>query len=170
MEKALKVINELKNKELIKNYALGGGIATIFYVEPIFTYDLDVLFIPAEEKQIITLTPIYEWLKKEKGCKPHKEHILIEGIPVQFIPVYNELIREAVDDSVEIKYGNTKTRVLKSEYLVAIMLQTFRPKDKERMIKLLDEAKINRPFLSKILQKHELKDKFNHFIKQYYEK
>jgi len=38
------------------------------------------------------------------------------------------------------------------------------------MIKLLGEAKINKPLLNQILRKHALKDKFNHFIKRYYEK
>jgi len=32
------------------------------------------------------------------------------------------------------------------------MLQTFRPKDKERVIKILDEAKINTSHLMEILE------------------
>lgn len=169
MEKAIKIINELQKKGLIKNYALGGGIATIFYIEPILTYDLDVFFIPQKEGKIVTLSSIYEWLKK-RGYKPYKEHILIEGIPVQFIPVYNELIKEAVEEAVEENYKDTKTRILKSEYLIAIMLQTFRPKDKERIIKLLDESKIDKTYLTKILQKHRLRERFQHFIRQFYER
>lgn len=170
MEKALKIINELREKGIINDFALGGGIATVFYVEPIFTYDLDILFIPAQEQKIITLSPIYDWLKKEKGYKPHKEHIMIEGIPVQFIPVYNDLINEAVESAREVKYKSAKTRIVRAEHLLAIMLQTFRPKDKERIIKLLDEAKIDKQLLAGILQKHGLKAKYDHFIKGYYEK
>ena len=45
MKKTLKIINELQQQGLIKNFAIGGGIATIFYVESILTYDLDVFFI-----------------------------------------------------------------------------------------------------------------------------
>lgn len=168
MERALRVINKLQQEGLIKDYALGGGIATIFYVEPFFTYDLDVLFIPSEEENFITLSPIYDYLKK-KGYKLHKEHIIIEGLPVQFIPVYNELIKEAVGEARETKYKEVKTKILRSEYLVATMLQTFRPKDKERIIKVLDEAKIDKAYLKKVLQKHGLKEKLDHFIKKYYE-
>lgn len=170
MEKALKVINELQKKGIIKSFAVGGGIATIFYIEPIFTYDLDILYIPPSEEKIISLTPIYDWLKKDKGYKPHKEHILIEGIPTQFIPVYNELIKEAVEEAREEKYKNVKTRIIRPEHLIAIMLQTFRPKDKERIIKLLDEAKIDKRLLAGILRKHGLKSKFDHFVGSYYEK
>lgn len=168
MEKTLKIINELQKEGIIRKYAIGGGIATIVYIEPIITYDLDIFFVPIkEEKGILNLSPIYEWFKN-KGYKPEKEHIIIEGIPVQFIPVYNELIIEAVENAIEINYQNTKIKVVKPEYLIAIMLQTFRPKDKERIIKLVDETEIDSFFLKKILQKHRLNGKFNEFIRIYY--
>ncbi len=42
MEKALSVINEMMHLGLIKSYAIGGGIAATYYIEPVLTYDLDV--------------------------------------------------------------------------------------------------------------------------------
>ncbi len=45
---------------------------------------------------------------------------------------------------------------MKLEYLIAIMLQTNRPKDRERVIKALNEGKIDRPLLNKILNKFDL--------------
>ncbi|MCL0092519.1 hypothetical protein M1N92_02470 [Dehalococcoidia bacterium] len=42
MEKTLKVFNELEKTGLIRRYVIGGGIAVLFYAEPILTYDLDV--------------------------------------------------------------------------------------------------------------------------------
>ena len=113
---------------MIKKYAIGGGIATIFYVESILTYDLDVFYLPSEEEnKVTTLSPIYNWLKR-KGYKLHREHVIIEGVPVQFIPIYNKLIKNAVKEAVEVKYEETSTRIFKPEYLIAIMVQTFRPK------------------------------------------
>jgi len=169
MEKTLKIINEVKKQGLIKNYAIGGGIATIFYVESILTYDLGVFYRASEEEEGVTiLAPIYNWLK-QKGYKLHREHIIIEGIPVQFIPIYNELIKNAVEEAVEVKYEETKTRIFKPEYLIAVMVQTFRPKDRERIIKILDEADINRDYLMKILQKYGLKEKFERFMRLFYE-
>lgn len=168
MEKALEIINKLQKEGIIRNYAICGGIATIVYIEPIITYDLDIFFVPVkEEKGVLNLSPIYEWFKN-KGYKPDKEHIIIEGIPVQFIPVYNELIIEAVENAIETIYQNTKINVVRAEYLIAIMLQTFRPKDKERIIKLIDEAEIDSSFLQKILQKHRLNEKFDKFTRVYY--
>ncbi len=160
----------MKEKGLIGEYAISGGIAVIFYVEPILTYDLDIFFIPIiEEKGLISLSPIYDYLKR-KGYHADKEHIIIDQTPVQFIPVYNELIKEAVKNVRVTRYKKTRTQVLKAEYLIAIMLQTFRPKDKERIIKLLDEAKIDMKYLKGILKRYNLIERFNNFLKLYYEK
>ncbi|HLP59906.1 MAG TPA: hypothetical protein VK186_13785 [Candidatus Deferrimicrobium sp.] len=161
MEKALKVINDLLEQGIIKKYAIGGGIAAIFYMEPILTYDVDIFVVPAEENDgLLVLSSLYEYLKK-KGYYPDKEHIVIEGFPVQFLPVFNELIDEAVNEAVEKKYKGINTKVMKVEYLIAIMLQTYRPKDKERVLKALNEAEIDRELLEKILEKFNLKKIFD---------
>ena len=167
MEKALKVINELKKKRLIKDYAIGGGIAVIYYVEPMLTYDLDIFFIPMKEEDSEVLSPIYQFCRA-KGYRIDKEHIIIEGIPVQFLPAYNDLVKEAFESTFVTKYKKTKTKVFKPEYLIAIMVQTFRAKDKERIIKMLDETDIDKGSLKKILKKYNLLEKFNRFVKLYY--
>ncbi|MEE8423028.1 MAG: hypothetical protein V3S49_00650 [Thermodesulfobacteriota bacterium] len=170
MEETIKIINEVEKKGLVRKYAIGGGIATIFYVEPILTYDLDIFFIPTkEEKELTPLSSIYDYLKR-KGYRLDKEHIIIAGIPVQFIPVYNELIKEAVENAIDHKYKKTETRILKAEYLIAIMLQTFRAKDKEKIIKFIDEARIENKSLTDILKRHGLIEKFERFMRLYYEK
>lgn len=61
MEKTIKIINELIEDGVIKHYAIGGAIASIFYTEPIATYDLDIFFIFD-----ISLTPIYQWMEKKR--------------------------------------------------------------------------------------------------------
>lgn len=161
------MINELVKKKIIKDYAIGGGIATILYTEPLLTYDLDIFFIPQEESgKLVSLSPIYNFLSK-KGYKHHQESIIIGGIPVQFLPPYNELIREAIENAIETKYRNINTRVFRAEYLTAIMIQTFRPKDKERIIKMLDEATLDNKRLFRILDKHGLKHRFKEFIQRY---
>lgn len=166
MEKTLKFIKELKEKKVLKDFSIGGGIAALYYIEPLLTYDLDIFFIPIKDG-IDVLAPIYQYLK-EKGFKAKKEHVLIEGVPVKFIPVYNELVKEAVQYSDEAKYGRIKTRVLGLEYLIAVMLQTFRPKDRERLVKIFEEAKIELKLLKKILRKYGLYDKYVQFKELYF--
>lgn len=119
---------------VIEQYVIGGAIASIFYTEPILTYDLDVFIIlPGEQRGLTSLSSIYTYLER-KGYKAHKKHLLIEGMPVQFIPAYNDLVEEAIRNPLQIKFGKTKTNIVRVEYPLAILLQTYRPKDKARIV------------------------------------
>ena len=64
MKETLEILNNLKDRALIDEYAIGGGIATIFYTEPSFTYDLDIFVIVKTEPgaKIISLAPVYDYL------------------------------------------------------------------------------------------------------------
>jgi len=167
MEKTLEVIEDLLKKGLVKKYAIGGGIAAIFYIESILTYDIDIFFIPAEKDQnLLALSSIYEYLK-ERGYQPEKEYIVIGGIPVQFLPVFNELVEEAVNEAAPTLYKDIETKVMKLEYLIAIMLQTNRPKDRERVIQALNEGKIDSVLLKKILNKFELNTRLERIMEMY---
>ena len=159
MEKAIKVLNALEKKGLITRYAIGGGIAALFYMEPVFTYDLDVFIrLPEETGPLMDMGPIYAFLK-EKGYAAHKEHVVIEGVPVQMLPAYNALVEEALEKAVEKKFKGIKTRVLGPEYLMAIMLQTGRAKDMARLAQFMEEAEFDRDQYVKILTTYGLKKK-----------
>jgi len=166
VEKTLILIRELKEAKVIQDFSIGEGIAALYYIEPLLTYDLDIFFIPVKDS-IDVLAPIYKYLK-ERGFKAKNEHVLIEGVPVQFIPGYNDLVKEAVQNSVEAKYGRIKTRVLGLEYLIALMLQTYRSKNRERLVKIFEEAKIDLNLLKKILKKFDLSAKYSKFKKMYF--
>ena len=167
MEKTLNVLNKLEKKGLVERYAIGGGIAILYYAEPVLTYDIDVFCIlPSEREELITLSPIYEYLQ-EKGYKADGEHIVIEGVPVQLIPAYNKLVEEALNEAVEIKYKQTKTRIIRVEHLMAIMLQTYRPKDRERMLLILAEIQIEMLYLEGVLEQHGLLKKWREFRRRY---
>jgi hypothetical protein len=166
VENTLKVIRELKEKKMIRDFAIGGGVAVLYYTEPILTYDLDIFFIPVEER-LDVLSPIYKYLG-EKGYKPQGEHMLIEGVPVQFIPVYNELVRAAVQNSVRVNYGRIKTKVVSLEYLIAIMLQVNRARDRERIIKVFEDTDVDLKVLRGILKKFNLTGKYDKFRRKYF--
>ena len=46
---ALRAANELVTAGLIEDWALGGALAAIYYVEPFTTYDADIFFIPKDK-------------------------------------------------------------------------------------------------------------------------
>jgi len=155
-------------KGILKDYAIAGAIATIYYTEPFATQDIDIFFIPPEKEGLILLTPFYDFLLR-KGYKTYKEYIMIGNTPVQFIPATTDLEKKAVENAIVVKYRNVDVKVLRPEYLIAIFLQVYRPKDREKLIKLLDQANIDRALLSDILERHHLGKKFKDFVKKYYE-
>lgn len=161
MKKALEILNKLKEKGLIEDYAIGGGIASIFYTEPVFTYDLDVFVVVKTglAEKIISLAPIYDYLKS-KGGSWRGEHIVIEDMPLQFIPAGDDLEKEAVEKAKHITYHGVKTNVLSAEYLIAVALKVGRRKDLEKVRRLTEQAKIDKNTLEKILKKYRLTDKF----------
>jgi len=166
MKKTIQIINDLEDEGIIDGYALGGATALLFYAEPALTFDVDIfIFLPGDEdgKGFVDLSPLYEALAT-KGYSAEKEHVVIEGIPVQFIPVYNVLVREAVNQAATKEYEDVKIKVLRIEHLLAIMIDTDRPKDRERIGKLLDEVTFDRECLESILDRHSLRKKWEKFL------
>jgi len=53
MEQTLKIINLMQEEKLFATYAIGGGIAALFYIEPITTFDLDIFIILPESAGIL---------------------------------------------------------------------------------------------------------------------
>jgi len=169
MKNTIKVINELKQKGLIKDYAIGGAIGVLRWVEPFFTRDLDIFIIlpkKLKEKNLIILSPIYEYLKK-KGYLWKEQWIIIEGIPVDLFPV-DELEKEAVENAKETEYQGAKTKIIVPEYLIALFLRTNRDKDERKIQMLLEQAQINMEKLTKILNEHGLTEKFVKYKEKYY--
>jgi len=170
MDKTLKVINQLKEERVIRDYAIGGAVAVMFYTEPIVTVDLDIIFIPIDDEKntLGPISPVYRYLE-ERGYEPYKEYIMIEGIPVQFIPVFNELVLEAVTKADEVKYEGVETKVLKPEYIIAIYMQLNRRKDREKIALLFEQEEIDEALLQDILRRHNLLEKYKKTRRWYYE-
>jgi hypothetical protein len=168
LKDTLKIINTLLEEKIIEKYAIGGSIATLFYIEPTVTYDLDIMIIlPKTVHKLDQLRDIYNWAKNKK-YKTKAEHIEIEGIPVQFMPAYNELIEEAIKYSKETEFEGVKTYVISPEYLVSIMIQTNRPIDRERATRFFETYKeLDIVKIEEICKNFKFSDKYNHFIRKY---
>jgi len=162
VEKTLEIVNRMEADGVIGRYAIGGAVAAIFYVEPFTTFDLDIFFAAGVSGGMVTLTPVYEYLRAA-GYEAEGEAVDIEGWPVQFLPTYNPLVAEAVEQAVEIEFKSTPTRVLSAEHLLAVMLQTGRAKDYARAAKFLEEGVVDVERLTEILARHGLSDKWREF-------
>ncbi len=160
MERTLQVLNELERDGVLSRYAIGGAMGATFYIEPLLTFDLDIIvLLPETQGGLLTLAPLYKALRA-KGYEEEGECVVIEGVPVQFLPAYNTLLEEALRDAREMPYQALSTRVLRVEHLVAICLQTGRAKDRERVRILREQAVLDSAYLSGILRRHQLEGKW----------
>lgn len=92
----MRVLNELEREGVFIRYTIGGAMAATFYTEPLLTFDLDVFIVlPASTRPLVSLTPFYEALRV-RGYVEEAECVLIEGLPVQFLPAHNALLEEAL--------------------------------------------------------------------------
>jgi hypothetical protein len=145
---------------VIEQYAIGGAIGAIYYLEPFETSDLDVfVHLGGEGNELAPLEPIYSYLR-EAGYEGEGEFIRIEGLPVQFLPSFNQLTDEAIDQAQEIKFDEVQSRIMRSEHLVAIMVATGRAKDYLRINMFLEQQAVDRELLMSVLERHSLLEKW----------
>ena len=160
MEKTLRVLNRMVREGVIDKYAIGGAVAAVFYIEPINTNDLDIFFhVKDADNKLDILAPLYDYLSG-LGYEAEGEAVDIEGWPVQFLPIFNPLLEEAVEQANEIRFKRTKTRVMQAEHLVAIMLQTGRLKDFARIHQFVEAGALNDALLFQILARHGLMEQW----------
>jgi hypothetical protein len=151
----LRAANGLVAAKLIEDWALGGALAAIYYVEPFATYDADIFFIPKDRGLTAGIPAIYAHLQAQ-GWQVEREHLLIRGFPVQFLAA-SGLTEEAVREAGCIDYEGVPAKVFRAEHIVAIAASVGRAKDKARIEKLLQQADLDKTKLENILQRHKLK-------------
>lgn len=159
MEKTLRVINSLESEGIIGRYAIGGAFGLLFFAEPAVTFDVDVFCHLPQPGLLVDLAPLYKHLTG-MGYETEDEHVRIEGVPVQFLPPTTPLVEEALENAVEMSYHGVSTRVFSYEYLLAIMAETNRPKDRLRIAVSLESATPDMEKLKSILSKHKLLDRW----------
>lgn len=137
LQDALLTLNTLIEEGIIGGYAIAGGHAVMYYDLPTTTYDLDILVILATDDDFHKL---YQYFRN-KGAKIEEVYIFINDMPVQFFPNYiSPLFDAAIRGSISIEIGNIQSRVVSLEHLLVLLLTSFRPKDKIRVLELVDKA------------------------------
>ncbi|MFM9865686.1 MAG: hypothetical protein ACKVRO_18995, partial [Micropepsaceae bacterium] len=95
--------------------------------------------------------------------------IMIEGWPVQFLPVATPLDEEALAQAIEVDFNHAgspplKSRVLRAEHVVATALSVGRLKDYARIEDFLDQGALDLQALKGVLQRHNLLAKWRDFL------
>ena len=142
----LRAANDLVAAGLIEDYALGGALAAIYYVEPFTTYDADIIFVAAE---------IY------CACSKSVAGVWTASISLSKIFRFNSLPRpdsrkRRFAKLGDIEYEGVPAKVLRPEHIIAIAASVGRHKDLARIEQLLEQAEIDRTLLDDILRRYKL--------------
>jgi hypothetical protein len=150
----LRAANDLVSAGLIKDYALGGALAAIYYTEPITTYHADIIFVASDKTLSAGIPAIYSHLQS-KGWRIQREHLLIGDFPVQFLAA-SGLTEEAVREGRLVQFEGVPAKVFRPEYIIAVAASVGRHKDFARIEQMLEQVKIDKALLADILRRYNL--------------
>ncbi len=166
MKQVFALLNEMVRDGALENYAVAGAIGAMFYVESFSTEDIDVLVMTPEDRLVIEL-PGLNYLKARGYTEFRNEGIVVEGWPVQFLPATTQLEREAYLNAETSNIDEIPVRVVLAEHLVAIMLNTGRPKDLARIEMFLSHNAVKIEALEDLIQRHGLTEKWDDYKRKF---
>lgn len=167
MKKTLQVLNQLEKEGLYSRWALAGGTALVHYIGPINTDDIDVAVVLPEAGLLVSLAPLYERLRWLGYNEAVGEHVRIEGANVQFITSASGSLQDEALHARgrRVKLFGVPIRIFPLEYLMAIMLQLGRPKDRMRLAMVMSEHKgrVRWSRFRALVKKHGLTERLQMF-------
>lgn len=157
-----RVLDDMISKHVISDYAVGGAVASIFYVEPRDTFDLDIFFILSGEPSsaLRRLEAIYEYAHRN-GYETDAEFIRIHDWAVQFLEASSPLWIDAVRTANELEFEGVRASVIKPEYLAMMMVETGRPKDWLRLADFVENDVLDMGHFEELLRQYVFLDKWN---------
>ncbi len=167
MQAVCDVLEQLVRESTLKHYAIGGATAASFHGEPIATRDIDVfVFIdPPKGSVLLSLDPLFSRLAELGFSEFDEEGILIHGFPVQFLSTAPGLEAEAVESALIVEWESHRIRVIRPEHLAAIALTVGRPKDRARMVYLVELPQFDGALYLDILARHRLRNRWDEWAK-----
>ena len=149
-----RVLEEMREACVFTDYAIGDATAVLFYAEPTRTYDLDVFVsLPPGGADLAPLSGLDEWTRA-RGFTAMAKHVMIHGVPVQFLPAPNALAEDAIREARVLDYDDMHVRVIDPEHLVALALQAGGARRRERAWQLFEAGQIDRDRLRRLLSTH----------------
>jgi hypothetical protein len=162
VKELVQLLNGMREAGVISDYALFGATAQMRYTEPVATLDADVLVGMAGPERLDALGPIYQFCAT-MGYHPEGEAIRVGAWPVQFVPVFSPLTREALDQAETADFEGVPFRVVRAVYLAVIALSVGRAKDLTRILALLESGSVTRQEVANLAARHSLADAWSRF-------
>ena len=162
MERVCDILEQLVAEGTLSAYALGGATAAGFHGEPLATRDIDVFVClePPPGSLLITLDSLYARLAEMGFAEFEEEALLVHGFPVQFISGSPGLEAEALDKALSLEWEGHRARVMRPEHLAALALATGRPKDRARLVYLVELPAFDRALFLDVVSRHGLDEKW----------
>lgn len=143
---AFSILNALKRRKVITNWAVYGAIAYVYHAEVIFTLDIDFFITTRTEhtpslpeyRRVLRVIEEYVPMVKGGGAATFD----VRGRPMQVFqamgdPLWESAVRNAVADMV----GGEPVRIVDREHLILLALRRFsRAKDMPRIADLYETA------------------------------
>jgi hypothetical protein len=166
MDKVAVLLNEMVEQGIIEDYAVFGAVAQMRYTEAVVTLDADILVAVTEPVKLDVLSPIYAFCR-ERGYLPEGEAVRVGDWPVQFIPAFSKLTREAIRDAEIGDLDGIPLRVIRADYLAAIALSVGRAKDFARVLALREAGAVTDKEISDLAMRHNLTSEWNLFKERF---
>ena len=156
MQDITELLNDMKKLNIIKKWALCGGVAAKYYVNPPITKDID-FFVIIDDTSIMFMSPIYGYMIS-RGAKFKGHLFTYKGVTVDIIAAKDGLIMEGINKAVKCSIDNASVNILRANYLAAIALEVGRDKDIDRVIRLIDANLLDSGFYG-LLDKYKITTK-----------
>lgn len=166
MKDVAELLNRMRAAGVITDYALFGAVAQMRYTEPVATLDADVLVGVPEPERVDVLSPLYQFCA-EQGYAAEGEAIPVGAWPVQLIPVFNPLTREAMAEAETVDFEGVAFRVVRADYLAVIALSAGRAKDYTRVLALLESESVSQDQIAALATRHGLADAWRRFTTRF---
>jgi hypothetical protein len=162
MKEIARLLSEMVDAGVITSYALFGAIAQMRYTEPVATLDADVLVAVPSPEKLDLLSPLYTFCVN-RGYLPEGESVRVGEWPLQFIPAFSPLTREAMEQADTVDFEGVPLRVVRADYLAVIALSVGRAKDLARILALLESKSVTREVIDILARRHDLAEAWRRF-------
>lgn len=156
------LLNDLRSSGLVQGYALFSAMAQMRYTEAVATLDADVLVAVSHPDRLDVLADVYAFCTA-RGHLPEGEAIRVGAWPVQFVPLFSPLTREAMEQAETADFDGVPLRVVGSAHLAVIALSVGRAKDAARVLALLESGSVTREEIRLLAARYGLAEAWERF-------
>ena len=160
------LLNEMRDAGVVSDYALFGATAQMRYTEPVATLYADVLVAVPSPDRLDVLAPIYAFCRA-RGYHEDGESVRVGAWPVQFVPVFSPLTRDALDTAETTDFEGVPLRVVGAVHLAVIALSVGRAKDLARVLALLESGAVTREAIGRLAAEHGLSEAWERFGRRF---